>query len=112
MFHKFLIWKTNKEATGRYRGYYYDTETGFYYLQSRYYDPANHRFINADVYASNGQGFIGTNMLSYCNNNPVNMYDFDGKCSRFLGFLWKIDCGKATCESSKNYNASAKKVPV
>ncbi len=23
----------------RYRGYYYDTETGFYYLQSRYYDP-------------------------------------------------------------------------
>ena len=33
----------------RYRGYIYDTETGFYYLQSRYYDPANHRFINADV---------------------------------------------------------------
>ena len=24
----------------RYRGYYYDTDTGFYYLQSRYYDPA------------------------------------------------------------------------
>ena len=33
----------------RYRGYYYDSETGFYYLQSRYYDPENHRFINADV---------------------------------------------------------------
>ena len=32
----------------RYRGYYYDNETGFYYLQSRYYDPANRRFINAD----------------------------------------------------------------
>ena len=32
----------------RYRGYYYDSETGFYYLQSRYYDPENHRFINAD----------------------------------------------------------------
>ena len=36
----------------RYRGYYYDSETGFYYLQSRYYDPATRRFINADVYAS------------------------------------------------------------
>mgnify|MGYP002897009999 CR=1 FL=1 len=32
----------------RYRGYYYDAETGFYYLQSRYYDPAICRFINAD----------------------------------------------------------------
>ena len=30
----------------RYRGYYYDTETGFYYLQSRYYDPTIKRFIN------------------------------------------------------------------
>ena len=35
----------------RYRGYYYDTETGFYYLQTRYYDPTICRFINADNYA-------------------------------------------------------------
>ena len=43
----------------RYRGYYYDSETGFYYLQSRYYDPANRRFINADSYAGTGQGILG-----------------------------------------------------
>ena len=55
----------------RYRGYYYDNETGFYYLQSRYYDPANRRFISADVYASTGQGFVGTNMFAYCNNKPI-----------------------------------------
>ena len=55
----------------RYRGYYYDGETGFYYLQSRYYDPVNRRFINADSYASTGQGFVGTNMFAYCNNNPA-----------------------------------------
>ena len=55
----------------RYRGYYYDAETGFYYLQSRYYDSVNRRFINADSYASTGQGFAGTNMFAYCNNNPV-----------------------------------------
>ena len=34
----------------RYRGYYYDTETGFYYLQTRYYDPTIRMFINADNY--------------------------------------------------------------
>ena len=63
----------------RYRGYYYDTETGFYYLQSRYYDPATRRFINADALASTGQGFIGYNMFAYCNNSPVNTCDSDGR---------------------------------
>ena len=51
----------------RYRGYYYDSETGFYYLQSRYYDPANRRFINADTYSSTDPGdAIGCNMFAYC----------------------------------------------
>ncbi len=62
----------------RYRGYYYDSETGFYYLQSRYYDPVTHRFINADSYASTGQGIVGTNMFAYCGNNPVVRYDVGG----------------------------------
>ena len=59
----------------RYRGYYYDAETGFYYLQSRYYDPNTCRFINADSYASTGQGLMGYNMFAYCNNNSVNSAD-------------------------------------
>ena len=63
----------------RYRGYYYDNETGFYYLQSRYYDPANRRFINADSYQSTGQGFVGTNMFAYCDNNPITAIDESGK---------------------------------
>ena len=62
----------------RYRGYYYDNETGFYYLQSRYYDPANRRFMNADLLASTGQGFTGTNMFAYCVNNPVVLGDYEG----------------------------------
>ena len=62
----------------RYRGYYYDTETGFYYLQSRYYDPINHRFINADGFASTGQGFIGCNMFAYCGNSPGARLDPSG----------------------------------
>ena len=66
----------------RYRGYYYDSETGFYYLQSRYYDPENHRFINADSFASTGQGFLGTNMFAYCNNCPTIYEDPSGHALR------------------------------
>ena len=62
----------------RYRGYYFDSESGFYYLQSRYYSPEVGRFINADSYASTGQDFLGYNMFAYCNNNPVNCYDNSG----------------------------------
>lgn len=69
----------------RYRGYYYDTETGFYYLQSRYYDPANHRFINADVYAStDSTDAISYNMFAYCGNNPANCIDTRGTFLRRL----------------------------
>ena len=64
----------------RYRGYYYDAETGFYYLQSRYYDPEIGRFINADSYAStDATGLLSTNMFAYCENDPVNKSDPDGE---------------------------------
>ena len=64
----------------RYRGYYYDSETGFYYLQSRYYDPATGRFINADSYAStDATGLLSTNMFAYCENNPVMRVDPTGE---------------------------------
>ena len=79
----------------RYRGYYYDNETGFYYLQSRYYDPANRRFISADVYASTGQGFVGTNMFAYCVNNPVFLTDEDGNFAIAIGIGAAVEaiCG-------------------
>ena len=64
----------------RYRGYYYDAETGFYYLQSRYYDPAICRFINADTFATtDANGFLSANMFAYCENNPVNGCDPSGE---------------------------------
>ena len=63
----------------RYRGYYYDVETGFYYLQSRYYDPEVGRFINADEYISTGQGILGHNMFAYCGNNPIIRVDASGR---------------------------------
>ena len=78
----------------RYRSYFYDFETGFYYLQSRYYDPEIGRWINADttdvlslLYYHPGQ----YNLFSYCNNNPVNDRDDDGQ----LSWLAKIAIGAA-----------------
>ena len=63
----------------RYRGYYYDTETGFYYLQTRYYDPEVGRFLNADgIIGANG-GIIGLNSFAYCSNNPVGFSDPSGE---------------------------------
>ena len=62
----------------RYRGYYWDAETGFYYLQSRYYDPEIKRYISADGYVFTGQDMQSGNMFAYCGNCPVNRYDPDG----------------------------------
>ena len=62
----------------RYRGYVYDEETGWYYLQSRYYDPTTCRFISADVLLSTGQGVIGHNSFAYCLNDPICFIDNGG----------------------------------
>ena len=96
----------------RYRGYYYDSETGFYYLQSRYYDPEIGRFINADSYAStDATGLLSTNMFAYCENDPVNRSDPDGElwaqfavgiASQYLGdVLGNIASGKTGLDMFK-----------
>ena len=80
----------------RYRSYYYDTETGFYYVSSRYYDPEVGRFINADGLVSTGQGILGNNMFAYCLNNPVNYEDSDGEMAAAAGALaWGVAAGGA-----------------
>ena len=68
----------------RYRSYYYDSQTGFYYLNSRYYDSKLCRFINADGYVSTGQGLTATNMFVYCGNNPVMYADYFGCLPQWL----------------------------
>jgi len=59
-----------------YRGYYYDSDTDLYYLQSRYYDANTGRFINADEPAM--MYFGVNNLFGYCDNNPVNLIDTNG----------------------------------
>ena len=64
----------------RYRGYYYDEETGFYYVSSRYYDPEVCRFINADTVDILGvqDNLNDKNLYAYCDNNPVMRKDTGG----------------------------------
>ena len=65
----------------RYRGYYFDSETGLYYLQSRYYDHQTCRFVNADttdVLSATPMALTDKNLYAYCDNNPVVRIDCGG----------------------------------
>ena len=65
----------------RYRGYVYDTDTGLYYLQSRYYDPTTGRFINADdtAYIGATGTVLSANIFTYCENNAIMFTDYNGQ---------------------------------
>ena len=66
----------------RYKGYYYDVETGLYYCRSRYYDPAIRRFISADdtqVLRDNLDMLGEKNLYAYCDDNPITRSDSDGQ---------------------------------
>jgi RHS repeat-associated protein len=71
----------------RYRGYRFDSETGLYYLQSRYYNPQWGRFLNADdltVLSIDQGNLLQYNNFTYCLNNPVNMLDFGGNIPQWV----------------------------
>ena len=69
----------------RYRGYYYDTESCFYYLNSRYYDAKVCRYLNADsAIVEVGGSVQGYNLFAYCFNNPVNMSDSSGQWPQWI----------------------------
>ena len=60
-----------------YKDYIYDSDTGWYYLQSRYYDPEVGRFINGDGQVNDD--ILGSNSFAYCGNNPINRADSNGE---------------------------------
>jgi len=71
----------------RYRGYYYDRDTEFYYLQSRYYDPQIGRFLSPDKPENlliNGMVPGGANLYAYCLNNPIKYTDPSGEFIPFI----------------------------
>ena len=99
----------------RYRGYVYDPETGLYYLQSRYYNPALARFLNADSFASTGQGILGNNMFAYCLNNPVAFEDDSGSAAEVcFGHTTRVPDVpiRQGGGGSTNYNGGMSSLPV
>lgn len=94
----------------RYRGYCYDEDTGFYYLQSRYYDPTVGRFLNADdtAYLGASGTAIGWNLFAYCENNCINYSDYKGNDkvavfydNRTSGYLFGLLGGKGFRNQAK-----------
>ena len=80
----------------RYRGYYFDSEIGLYYLNARYYDPEMGRFISPDsVWFINLINIEGLNIYLYCYNNPILFFDDGGLFPRFNNInkrlRWRID---------------------
>ena len=85
-----IIYQTPNQTIGninpfRYRSYYYDIETGWYYLQSRYYNPSIGRFISADGLVGELGNIQSHNMYAYCANNPVMYTDSGGYCAHIIG---------------------------
>ncbi|MBQ6884108.1 MAG: RHS repeat-associated core domain-containing protein, partial [Clostridia bacterium] len=92
----------------RYRGYYFDEETGLYYLQSRYYDPQTGRFISPDSIVSGvGDSLIGNNPYAYCFNNPINMSDEDGNWPKAIKNIFKFVNDKIVKPIAKGIKATA-----
>ena len=81
----------------RYRSYYFDQESGFYYLMSRYYDPEVGRFINADellILLTKQGDVLEDNLYTYCINNPLNFIDKNGE---WYSTYRKITSRNANC---------------
>ena len=71
----------DKDNPYRFKGYYYDEETGMYYLKSRYYQPEICRFISADnedVLIDTHVDLANKNLYLYCDNNPISRLDETG----------------------------------
>ena len=108
----------------RYKSYYYDSETGFYYLQSRYYDPVVGRFLNADdaAYLGASGAVLGWTLYGYCENNALTQNDFNGYApslsvltqmhnavqKSIVSFLWSLGIISLTevrvCDNHGHYN--------
>ena len=74
----------NEKNNIKYAGYFYDAETGLYYLNARFYDPETARFIQQDSYSGNIHDPLSLNLYTYAQNNPISYYDPTGHSIKSL----------------------------
>ncbi len=84
------ITKASGESVGTYnplvyKDYIWDSETDWYYCNSRYYDPETGRWVNGDsVISEVGESVEGYNLFAYCMSDPINMSDSTGHWPRWI----------------------------
>ena len=94
----------------RYRSYYYDAETQWYFLTTRYYSPNMHRFLNADGVLAANQDINAYNLFAYCSNDPVNYMDETGQGRTIVhcyGNRYCPICGFPSIERSSSTSSSS-----
>ncbi|MCA1032993.1 RHS repeat-associated core domain-containing protein, partial [Bacillus timonensis] len=98
----------------RYRGYRYDSETGLYYLNARYYNPEWGRFLNADRYGGSTGVLLSHNVYAYTENNPVMLIDPSGYSPLYYnqfggggggaGWIPKSNVGRTKVANNQHWN--------
>gem|GEM_PF-4582401 len=86
----------NEKNNIKYAGYFYDGETGLYYLNARFYDPETARFIQEDTYRGGINDPLSLNLYTYSHNNPISYYDPTGHFIKKIGEALKIAAALAT----------------
>ena len=83
-----------------YTGEIYDDTTGLYYLNSRYYNPEDGRFITEDTYAGEYSEPSSLHLYAYCQNNPVNNTDPTGNFPwALVSAAWDAYDGAICCQT-------------
>ena len=92
-----------------YTGGIYDESTGLYYLNARYYDPENGRFLTEDTYRGEMNDPDTLHLYVYCKNNPINYVDPSGHKWRLFNEIKKMTSEKAK-ECMERYKSNKKKM--
>ena len=92
----------NEKSNIKYAGYFYDGETGLYYLNARFYDPETARFIQEDSYNGEINDPLSLNLYTYSHNNPISYYDPTGHSIKdvFNTMAEKIESAKKTVKKA------------
>ncbi len=107
----------------RYKGYYYDNESGMYYCNSRYYVPEWCRWLTPDSPSFlQPESLNGMNLFAYCGNDPVNKVDASGNfpflivailvASTFIGATIGGIKAKKKMETTGNYSADTPSLEI